>query len=716
MRQKIALFLKVCAAVTYLHQNLIVHRDLKPSNILVTPQREPKLLDFGLAKILDLATDSTRTGTRMLTPDYASPEPVMGDPITTATDIYSLGAVLYQLLAGKPAHEFEESSSASIAKIITSREVTRPSQWLPELKGDLDCILLKTLRKDPRERYATAEQFAEDLEAFLQSRPVNARSGNAWYRPRKFLRRYWIPVTAAALVMASLAAGLYIANRERVIAERRFSQLRQLAHQVIFDLSTTFAGVPGAIEAQTKLVATTTQYLAGLSSDAIYDKQLALEVAQSYIQLARIQGVPAWNNLGQYAKAAENLRKAETFIEPILAADPQNREALYLSANAAHDRASAAGAAGWPDQVIAGAAKARERFGQLVLLGRLTRKEINAATYIYGDLAEELIGLHRFEDAVRYARAGIEISRTNSTIAGPRAQVFSMLASALRYLGDFPGALEAIRQARNEWASYRHYDAYFPSYGADLFALVRCQEGLILADEDGVDLNRPGEAQAVFQQAFDASEEIARSEPKDYRTRYYLAVSGVYLAYTLRYSNPKQALAVYNHSLLRIREVPKDVASRRSEALLLAGSSYPARKIHLEADANDRIDAALHLLRETKDYPAQTIKPGSEADTALRALADHYAETGQPDKAIAAYQDLRAKIMATSPDLQNDLVNAAQLSRLDAALSALLRRVGRQNDAAMLDQNRLALWRQWDRKLPNNPFVLRQIAAASLVQ
>ena len=198
IRQKVSLFLKVCAAVSYLHRNLIVHRDLKPSNILVTSDGEPRLLDFGIAKILDVATDSTMTSMRMLTPDYASPEQVTGGRISTATDIYSLGAVLYHLLTGKPAHEFEDHSPETIARVITTGEVIRPSHRTPELKGDSGIYPAEGLRKDPQERYGTVEQLAEDLVAFLESRTVTARSGNAWYRVRKFMRRYWVPVTAAA--------------------------------------------------------------------------------------------------------------------------------------------------------------------------------------------------------------------------------------------------------------------------------------------------------------------------------------------------------------------------------------------------------------------------------------------------------------------------------------------------------------------------------------
>jgi tetratricopeptide (TPR) repeat protein len=711
LREKIGIFLKVCAAVAYLHRNLVVHRDLKPSNILVTAEGEPKLLDFGIAKVLDVATDSTMTSMRMLTPDYASPEQVMGGRVSTATDIYSLGAVLYRSLTGKSPHNFEEHSPEAIASGVTMREVTRPSKWAPELKGDLEFILLKALRKDPQERYATVEQFAEDLEAFLESRTVRARSGNAWYRTRKFLRRSWFAVGATGIVILSLSVGLYIANRQRVVAERRFSQLRQLAHQLLFDLYPTIQGVPGAILAQNKIIGTAAQYLAGLSADAASDKVLALEVGESYMQVARIQGVPAWNNLGRYSEAEENLRKADRLLDSVLVADPHNRTALWLSANVAHDRATVAFYAGSPEQVIADGSKVQQRFDELVRLGNLSRKEINGATYIYGDLAEAHMGLHRFEDAVRYCRLGIEISRTNSTIAGPRAQTFSMMANALKYMGDFPGALEAIRQARDEWDKYSHYESYSPPYGQLLLGVVRSQEGLILAEEGSVDLNRPLEAANLFREAFDALEERAKIDPKDYQARTHLAESGRYLGDALRRSDPQQALRFYDQTLLQIREVPNDLVARRLEALLLANSSYAARWIHRKKDARERIDAAFRLLRETKDYPAESIKLRSEADIAVRALADHYAETGDPKQAIETYEELRRKILASNPDPQKDLPNAASISALDTSLGALLRRVGRTEEAVSLERNRVDLWRHWKRKLPSNPFVQRQIAA-----
>jgi serine/threonine-protein kinase len=216
VRQRLELFRSVCSAVQYAHQNLIVHRDIKPANILVTRQGAPKLLDFGIAKLLDPMADGSTTGltaagARLMTPGYASPEQVLGQPVTKATDIYSLGAVLYELLTGQRAHPIEEYSADAIEKEICTHDPPKPSSVVKELDPALDNIVLMALRKEPDRRYASVEQFSEDLDRFLQNRPVLARKESLTYRGRKFLKRNRVPAMAAAFGMVlvlGLMAGL----------------------------------------------------------------------------------------------------------------------------------------------------------------------------------------------------------------------------------------------------------------------------------------------------------------------------------------------------------------------------------------------------------------------------------------------------------------------------------------------------------------------------
>src|SRR4051794_6722219 len=232
MREKLKLFLRVCDAVSHAHRRLIIHRDLKPSNILVEPSGQPKLLDFGIAKLMNDEGEATQTLDRMLTPKYASPEQLAGGVQTTATDIYSLGVILYELITrGAPRTPGKEL-------------IDRPSRINPQVPRDLDFIVQKALRPEPEDRYGSVDEFASDVRAALDWRPVQARSGDRWYRARRFLRRYWPPVAAAVVTVASLATGLCIANRQRVIAEHRLGEVRQLANK-LFDIDTQVAQLQG---------------------------------------------------------------------------------------------------------------------------------------------------------------------------------------------------------------------------------------------------------------------------------------------------------------------------------------------------------------------------------------------------------------------------------------------------------------------------------------
>src|SRR5579871_1007392 len=337
VRERLALFLRVCAGVSHAHRHLIIHRDLKPSNILVDASGQPKLLDFGIAKLLDETGDATQTVERLFTPNYSSPEQLSGTIQTTATDVYSLGAVLYKLLTGRSPNELEAGSAQGVDGITGAKEITAPSRLNPSLPTDLDYVLKKALRKEPEERYASVEAFADDIRAFLESKPVQARSGNAWYRTRKFLRRYRVPVAATIVVIASLATGLYVANRERAIAQRRFADVRQLANK-LFDIDAQVRTLPGSTKTRQLIVDTSLEYLRRLAVDVRSDPELTLEIGNAYLRVARVQGVPIASNLGQIDEANKNLRLADGLIRSVLVSQPWNRIALLRAAEVARDR------------------------------------------------------------------------------------------------------------------------------------------------------------------------------------------------------------------------------------------------------------------------------------------------------------------------------------------------------------------------------------------
>lgn len=367
--QCLEIFQKVCSAVSYAHQNLIVHRDLKPSNILVTADGVPKLLDFGIAKLLNSEVyEITATQARLLTPEYASPEQINGLPITTATDVYSLGVVLYEILSGQRPFSATGKSYQEIAALINTKEPVRPSsvvsyQWsvvsetqqnkeqrtkdegqissrqpqtaIRNLKGDLDNIILKSLRKETARRYNSVSEFSEDIRRYLVGLPVTATADTRFYRFSKFVKRNKLGAAIAVLVLFLSGAAIWqgiAANREKSRAEKRFNQVRKLANSILFDYYDGIESLPGSTSVREKMVKDALEYLDNLSAESGNDPSLQSELATAFQKVGDIRGNPYLSNLGDMNGALSSYQKALSIRQNLVSANPNNKEMQRLLA------------------------------------------------------------------------------------------------------------------------------------------------------------------------------------------------------------------------------------------------------------------------------------------------------------------------------------------------------------------------------------------------
>jgi len=504
IRERCQLLLKVCDAVAYAHQNLIIHRDLKPANILVTADGIPKLLDFGIAKLVDeqrMTRDPmTRAAAGLMTPEYASPEQVRGQLVTTATDVYSLGAILFELLTRQRAQRIESTSPTELVRVICERDVRPPSRVASErISPDLDNIVLKAMEKDLRRRYSSVEQLAEDIKRYLDGMPVVARGNSPLYRTRKFLRRHWVPSVAMIAVMVSLAGGVILAQRQAREAERlrldavrerdraeaerrraeeaaaeavrqramaqtsaaeaheqreragkRFDQLRTLIQRFLFDIDKAIEDLPGTSNARRVVASTALEYLDGMAKESIADAGLKRDLAAAYERVGELQGSTAKASLGDTAGALTSYAKALQLrrSSPIDSLDAR-RELMLLYMNI-----------GTNQRALNRLADASRSFDDGLRLREGPWREepaiAGAAAGILYQKADLLASSAKSQNAVEMYRETerilIPLVERNGDVANKRSLALTrmQLGIQLYRTGNYPQALPALHQSLDD--------------------------------------------------------------------------------------------------------------------------------------------------------------------------------------------------------------------------------------------------------------------------
>jgi tetratricopeptide (TPR) repeat protein len=561
LTDRLKLFSRVCAAVEYAHGRLVIHRDIKARNILVAADGTPKLLDFGIAKLLvdDADAGRTRTGHREFTIENASPEQIRGEPMTVTSDVYALGVLLYHLVTGQRPCGATATTDADLMKAICEAPPMRPTLAARSgvhVSDELEWVVLKALRKEPDRRYASVTQLAEDVGRLLSARPVLAAPDSRMYRARKFVRRNRAGVATAALVMVSLVTGLTTtlwqarrANDQRAIAEQRLQNSRRVAQSLLFELHDAINAIPGATAAKGLLLTRAAEQLDTIARESPDDRVVLEELATAYHRLAEVQGRGGAANLGDTAAAFSSAQHALAIRQTLADRSPNDLEArsrliesLLSTADADDMNVTRA------IERNATAITHAESLVQGVPSNPAFRRRLAAAHYSMGarlrDTAEPQRALASFEAAARLYQAAYDATPDDAEIRRSLALCHKRLGALLADKRDTSQAIVHMRRAVELDEAGVAATPNAPQRRRDL-STSSIQLGFALAQLG----DSPG-ALAAYQRALALREELMQADPNDNQARRDVASVLWYIGnHQNGSSHPREALVSLQRAL-----------------------------------------------------------------------------------------------------------------------------------------------------------------------